>query len=1108
MTVKHLTILVFLASLIASCDPKSEIVVKGGASGSNGTSGSKLQGSPFVLTLGKSVNLALLTGLDEVPVSCDTSPSLPSGLRMDVGCTLTGTPTALSAAADYKLIEFVKSGALISRPFNLAVSLTATPTVTFTTPTTQTITSANAGAYPLAGTCSDSGQGVVISGAANAIVRCIVGVWSTSLDLSKLADASSVVFSANHSNALKQDAKTATLTVAKISNLTLDTTPPTITITAQPDPLVRPGDPQTIGFTVSDNLSGVASLTWSITLDGSTYSSPVSLSTTATTLTTTISSSAASSTTSQIKLTATDLAGNSVSVQSSVFQIATQIADLFAGQPHVVRGYADGAADSARFSQPGILTTDGTTYIYAVDLVSIRRISIATGYSDTIAGVGSISGYVDGVGSAARFTGLRAITYLNNMLYATESTNTIRAINVDPNSPAFKTVTTLAGTALSSALTDGVGPAARFTTTLGITNDGTYLYITDSHCIRKIDPSTGAVTTIAGSTSAGGTTDAAGISARFNTPQRILHDNGNLYITDGVNTIRKLVISTLNVTTLANTAKITGHVDGSAANARFEQGDGIASDGTYLYIAEPISSTIRKVAIADGTTTTLTGQPYHAGYADGAAGAALFNYPRGLVVVGGILYETDVNNPVIRKIDLATAITSRFAGAPIGSPFDVYKSGFGAPIGQIAYLSDLATVDGNAIYAAQLYGSTIRKIDIGAGTITTIAGSVGVPTSTDGFGTAATFNAPYGIAQYQGGGQNVLYVSEITGNKIRMIDLNNSNAVTTIAGSGTAGSTDNATGTSATFNIPRGLCTDGTYIYVADSGGARIRRITVGAPWAVTTIAGTTTAGFVDASGTSAKFNTPFNCAVSGSFVYISDSNNNVIRKIDTSNSNSVTTFAGLTTGVAGSADGIGTAASFKTPRQLMVLGSALYVADYGNGRMRKIDLASGTVTTVAGGGSISTPADVGALPGIFSTMRGLTGFGTKLFFSSDATTPLRSLDTTTSTVNIIGPASSNNRGSANIFGALDGNLSQLYSNRFVTVVVGPNYAYFADRDNYVIKRSNLDGTGLTTIAGTEGTGGYLDGPGATAKFGSIGSIMMDSNYIYVLDNGNSLINF
>ena len=177
------------------------------------------------------------------------------------------------------------------------------------------------------------------------------------------------------------------------------------------------------------------------------------------------------------------------------------------------------------------------------------------------------------------------------------SNHTIRKIVI-----ASGAVTTLAGSAGSSGSTNGTGTAARFKYPRGMTTDGTNLYVADANnqMIRKIVISSGAVTTFAGSGSQG-STDATGTSASFKSPSGITTDGTNLYVTDHSNhTIRKIVISTGAVTTLAGTPGTSGSTNGTGAAAKFSSPHGITTDGTNLYVAN--NQTIRKIALT-GTVT-------------------------------------------------------------------------------------------------------------------------------------------------------------------------------------------------------------------------------------------------------------------------------------------------------------------------------------------------------------------------------------------------------------------------------------------------------------------------------------------------------------------------
>jgi len=199
--------------------------------------------------------------------------------------------------------------------------------------------------------------------------------------------------------------------------------------------------------------------------------------------------------------------------------------------------------------------------------------------------------------------------------------------------------------------------------------------------------------------------------------------------------------------------------------------------------------------------------------------------------------------------------------------------------------------------------------------------------STDATGSSACFIGPWGITT---DGTNLFFADQINNIIIKLVI--STGAVTTLAGS-SQGSTD-ATGTSASFNNPKGITTDGTNLYVADTYNHRIRKIVI-STGVVTTLAGSSS-GYADhATGTSASFNGPEGITTDGTYLYVSDRSNHLIRKIVIS-TRVVTTLAG--TGSTGSANGTGTSASFNNPRGITTDGTNLYVADYSNHRIRKIE--------------------------------------------------------------------------------------------------------------------------------------------------------------------------
>ena len=179
---------------------------------------------------------------------------------------------------------------------------------------------------------------------------------------------------------------------------------------------------------------------------------------------------------------------------------------------------------------------------------------------------------------------------------------------------------------------------------------------TFNQVVRKINVSSGAVTTLAGNQAAGGVgdVDGTGSNARLNYPTGIALDkNGNVYVTENSgNTIRKITPSGV-VTTLAGTFALDdsnlGSADGTGHAARFRTPWGIAVDANgMLYVADYGNGTIRKIT-STGVVTTLGGMPGAVGIKDATGPSARFWLPIGIVSdASGKIYVADWNNSEIR----------------------------------------------------------------------------------------------------------------------------------------------------------------------------------------------------------------------------------------------------------------------------------------------------------------------------------------------------------------------------------------------------------------------------------------------------------------------------
>jgi len=259
------------------------------------------------------------------------------------------------------------------------------------------------------------------------------------------------------------------------------------------------------------------------------------------------------------------------------------------------------------------------------------------------------------------------------------------------------------------------------------------------------------------------------------------------------------------------------------------------------------------------------------------------------------------------------------------------------------------------LYVSDTLNNTIRKITP-ARVVSTLAGTAGLFGSTDGTGAAARFNFPLGLAVDASGN---VFVADAKNSVVRRITP--AGAVTTYAGAPSQFGSADGPAANARFFLPYGVAIDGDgNLYVADSGNHTIRKIT--ATGVVSTLAGSAMqSGFVDGTGSAARFNSPWGIAVDRSGVlYVSDNQNNAIRRVTATGV--VSTLAGSAAGSAGSQDGAGGAARFDQPRGLTVdVSGNVSVMDYGNSTLRQIT-AAGVVSTVAGSAKIIGDADsVGA---------------------------------------------------------------------------------------------------------------------------------------------------
>jgi DNA-binding beta-propeller fold protein YncE len=603
-------------------------------------------------------------------------------------------------------------------------------------------------------------------------------------------------------------------------------------------------------------------------------------------------------------------------------------------------------------------------------------------------------GSADGYGSVARFNKPQgvAVTGSGDTAYVADMENgTIRKIDLTTGA-----VSTLAGLALQPGSADGVGSAARFKYPYGVAVDatGTTVYVADTanHLIRRIDVATRTVTTLAGKAGVTGSADGVGTDAGFNYPVGLAVDAAGttVFVADRNNaTVRRVDVATRAVTTLAGQAGAYGTVDGVGSSARFSDPHGISTDaaGTVLYVSEPYSSTIRKIEVVTGSVTTLaTGPIAVSGVATNAAASVVFATDGGTLVFG-------VNPNTGARAPLAGA--QYYSGSADGTGTDAR---FWNPVG---VATDAA---GGTLYVADSTNDTIRRVAVATAMVTTQAGRAPAPLneSLDGVGSQARFYWSSGVAVDAAG--KTAYVAESSGRcAIRQIDLA-TGTTTTLAG-GTCGYADGV-GSAARFQTPTGIAVtgDGTIAFVADQANQIIRRIDV-ASQTVTTFAGLPGAqGYDDGVGSAARFYDPSWVAVdaAGTTVFVTGKWDAAVRMIDGA-TQAVTTLAGVSSQI-GTVDGIGSAARFTALSGIAADAAGAKVFVFDNRCVRQVVVATRAVTTLAGGcGARGTTDGVGSAAR-FDDARGIAtdATGTRVYVADTVSNAIRQVRVSTGAVTTV----------------------------------------------------------------------------------------------------------
>ena len=560
-------------------------------------------------------------------------------------------------------------------------------------------------------------------------------------------------------------------------------------------------------------------------------------------------------------------------------------------------------------------------------------------------------------------------------------------------------------------------------------------------------------------------------STGVGTPYGLAFDAaGNLYIADATNNaIRRVDAVTGIITTFVGDG-------GDCANDTDGLGDGcpaklaiiyspnaLAFDASgNLFIADSGSCRIRRVDAATGMITTVAGSGSEGYSGDGGpATSARLLFPYGVAVDGsGNVFIADSYNYRIRRVDAATGMITTVAGS--GSEGGYSGDGGPATSASLNVPSGVAVDGAGDLFIADTYDNRIRRVDGSTGIITTVVGNLSHPSSVevDGMGN--------------------LLIADTRNNFVRLWDTS-TQALTTTAGNGTLFySGDGGPATIASLSFPQGVAVDvAGNVLISDSSSNRIRKVNA-ITGIITTVAGTGLQGYTGDGGaaTSADLSGPYGVALDGTGnLFISDSGNNVVRRVDAV-TGIITTVAG--DGIAGYSGDGGPATKANLLATGLTVDSAgnIFISDGYDSYVRKVDAATGVITTVAGDGIRAYNGD--GIPATSASLNWPAGLATDaagdLFIADSNNQAIRRVDASTGVI-------SKGAGTPGISG-FGGNGGPATSAKLdIPLAVAFDDAgnlFIADSNNNTIRRVDAV-TGIITRVGGDGNPGYCgDGGAAT----------------------------
>jgi sugar lactone lactonase YvrE len=463
-----------------------------------------------------------------------------------------------------------------------------------------------------------------------------------------------------------------------------------------------------------------------------------------------------------------------------------------------------GPATQATLNAPWGITLDAVGNIYFTDIINERVRKIDTsGIITTVAGNGGVGFNGDNIAATSAslsFPRGLVLDGAGNLYIADTGNHRVRKVDTSG------TITTVAGNGSTGNGGDGelaVNASVNNPRYLTLDSSGNLL-ISATARVRKVDLTSGIITTVAGAGYGFNGDGQTALNTLFGVMSGLLFDSGgNLVLVDSDNVRIRKISPAQVVSTIAG-----GYIgDGGlapAASLNFPQG-ATSDSGGNLYIADTDNNRVRKVS-PSGTITTIAGTGLNGYSGDGGpATAAMLAFPQAVAVdSSGNVFIADNGNGVIRKVDTSGVITTFLVPGFESSSF----------------VSAMTTDASGNLYFADQHNCVIEEATPSA-TVSTVAGTFACGFNGDGSATAVNLNCPSGVALDSVGN---VYIADTCNNRVRKVDSGAN--LTTIAGNGTCGfSGDGGAASLATLCNPNSVTVSGGNIFISDPVNERIRKI-------------------------------------------------------------------------------------------------------------------------------------------------------------------------------------------------------------------------------------------------------------------------------------------